>query len=80
MQPLPKELKFPSCAQASERALFEGVTHLPSMTPEQDKEGVAQVYTVHESGLLRFCDDYGISEMLSREKIARVYKNVVTHR
>ena len=50
------------------------------MTPEQDKEGVAQVYTVHESGLLRFCDDYGISEMLSREKIARVYKNVVTHR
>ncbi|GMH77175.1 hypothetical protein TL16_g07317 [Triparma laevis f. inornata] len=79
-KPLPNELKFPVKAQASERALFEGVTHLPSMTPDQDKEEGSQVYTVHESSIIRFCEDYGILEMIPKGKVIKTYRAVVSHR
>ncbi|GMH54726.1 hypothetical protein TrST_g5688 [Triparma strigata] len=79
-KPLPDELKFPAKAQASERALFEGVTHLPSLTPDQDKEDASQVYTVHEASMIRMCEDYGILEMISKAKVIKIYRTVVSHR
>ncbi|GMI51490.1 hypothetical protein TeGR_g2199 [Tetraparma gracilis] len=83
-KPLPGELAFPSMAQASERALFAGVHHLPSLSPEaEQKMGAAsqgQVYTVHENGLLRFCEDFGLNELLPKKKIINVYKYVVNGR
>jgi hypothetical protein len=83
-KPLPGELAFPSMAQASERALFAGVHHLPSLSPEaEQKMGAAsqgQVYTVHENGLLRFCEDFGLNELLPKKKIINVYKCVRSDR
>jgi len=81
-KPLPEELAFPKVAQSSERSLFEGVTNLPSMAPDADRSGksVNQVYTIHASGILRFCEDYGLNEIVTKSNILKTYKNVVGHR
>jgi len=83
-KPLPAELAFPSMAQASERSLFAGVHSLPSLSPEAEammgQVNSGQVYTVHENGLQRFCEDFGLNEILPKKKILNIYKNVVLGR
>jgi hypothetical protein len=39
-----------------------------------------QVYTVHEQGLVRFCEDFGLNELLPKKKIVNIYRNVVAGR
>ena len=77
-QPLPAQLAFPKIAQASERALFEGVTRLPTFT--SDSSAGNQVYTIHESGMLRFCENFGLNELVSSRDILTTYRAVISNR
>jgi len=42
-KPLPDELRFPNVPQLSERALFAGVTHLPMLSPEGERDEAKRV-------------------------------------